>query len=894
MSELQEQITQLAAAFAEDENALGELLAAIAADVARGMAEPLEIFPVAHHSPSSALHLVARLQHTPPKVIYMEGCEDMLPIVENLRDCKLPVALQAFAAESADFEADKLPLSIVAPLTESSAEYQAIAYCLQNPETEIVFVDRPTDYAILWDSRQKVAQPDADEAAPAAENERLHGEAHGVQVGDLMPTFDTFLELLLKNSRTRHFSEWWDQYVEAAILGADYQTYREVMLLIGSLIRRLGRKEQHVAEDRLRERHMWTRMKQHMAANGIRPNEALHICGAAHTATDVVEFGTDNDLIWEIPERTDTNWLYGLLPSSFAAIEHQFGHPRGSVQLADAAWQKGLKARKLRAFTIQKGKKQPRKRKNAKGKSTSSDNATLTVTEFLTRPPVMQAADEEQLLNWCVRIVALARKNGYLASTADSIAIFQTSQLLANLRDRAHPTPYDFTDAAITCLEKSRTPKKRNINQLCGILLGGDRIGTVGYASLPPLAQNAYDRLAPLGVNLLAKTNQRALIDYRDRPELLPCSDVLWRIHFLCGKHVVTPIMGERTLGHAPLQESWEIRIGKYQGSLIQLGYAGVTIEQVLAQRLQKVAFADDATASAALESAENSLLYLDNARLSAELGTRAIDLLKDETGAADAPAIFKRIRRLVHYFRSTPDGLPEWVEAFVTTGYAHYATLLPIAFADQGTSPEQVAAMLSFIFTLESLALSLGCSRSQLVIAIEQIDADKIDPAKAGLLWTAEWLLQLRTLDEIRAFFDEVLSNSLRINAFPAYLSGFMLSLGFAKQIGRFLVELVSKVFATVPDHILMPWLPTLIIQLRSQQQVVQTLIKEAAFTFPASLEQFDGWVPPWEAVVGETVSAETMPMLTESDAAIRDLLFAHRNSAESFTDLLGIEHTG
>ncbi|MGB1250750.1 MAG: DUF5682 family protein, partial [Candidatus Promineifilaceae bacterium] len=526
----------------------------------------------------------------------------------------------------------------------------------------------------------------------------------------------------------------------------------------------------------------------------------------------------------------------------------------------------------------------------------ATDNNEQALVDFLTRPPALQRVDEEQLLNWCVRIVALARKNGYLASTADSIAIFQTAQLLASLRDRAHPTPYDFTDAAITCLEKSRQPRKRNINQLCGILLGGDRVGTVGYTSLPPLAQNIYDRLAPLGVNLLAKTNQRALVDYRQQPNLLPCSDVLWRIHFLCGKHIVTPIMGERTLGHVPLQESWEIRIGKYQGTLIQLGYAGVTLEQVLAQRLQKMAFADDATASKALESAENSLLYLDNARLSTELGEHAIKLLKNETGAADAPAIFKRIRRLVHHFRSTPDGLPLWIEQFVTTGYAHYATLLPKAFADKGTAPEQVAAMFSFIFTLESLALSLGCSRSQLLIAVQQIDSETTDPAKLGLLWTAEWLLQLRTLDEIRAFFDQVLTNPLRISIFPAYLNGFMLSLGFAKQIGRFLVELLSKVFATVPDHILMPWLPTLIIQLRSQNQVVQTLIKEAAFTFPSSLGQFAGWVAPWEQVEGEGgVSAETTTAtLSESEQTIQSLLFDHPQATDAIATLLQIEQTG
>src|SRR3712207_7569859 len=50
-----------------------------------------------------------------------------------------------------------------------------------------------------------------------------------------------------------------------------------------------------------------------------------------------------------------------------------------------------------------------------------------------------------------------------------------TAVLLAQLRNRTTPTPYDFRDAAVTCLEKDRTPKKRDVPRLCDVLLGGDR-----------------------------------------------------------------------------------------------------------------------------------------------------------------------------------------------------------------------------------------------------------------------------------------------------------------------------------------------------------------------------------------------------------------------------------
>lgn len=860
LNPLKAQLLEAAERFATDAQPLGELLTAMVQDVERAIAEPLEIFPVCHHSPASALHLVQRLHRKAPQVIYIELCEDLLPTVADLSDCKLPVALQAFASESETYLPEQMPLSVVAPLTEASAEYQAIAYTLQHPETQLVFVDRAVDFVFQWQTQGNDAVPPEDSQSDDTAETQLHGSAVGVEIGDLTPTFDQFLEFLLCNSNTRHFAEWWDQYVEQALIGADYDTYRQVMSLVGSLMRRLGRRDRE-AIDQQREQYMWTRIKQHLTAHKLAPESALYICGAAHIASPVAEFGTQTPLCWELPDRTSTKWLYGLIPSSFAAIEYQFALPPGTVSLAESTWKKSLKA------------------------TTTETCNPSTLSTFLTRPPHYAAADTDQLLQWCAEIVALARKHGYLATTADSIAIYETAILLANLRHRPHPTPYDFQDAAITCLEKDRTPKKRNIEQICKILLGGDRIGMVGYASLPPLAQDVYDRLAPLKVNLLAQTNQRALMDLKQQPALLPCSEVLWRLNYLVGNRLVQPIMGECSLGHTPIQESWEIRIGKHQRDLIVLGYEGVTLEQVLERRLRRAAFDPQSRAGTALAAVEDSVLLLKHPRLTEELGEHAIALLSEETGAEDAPQIFERVRRLVHYYRTTPGGLPTWIERFVSTGYSHYATLLPKAFGDRGTSPEQIAGMLGFIFTLESLALSLGCQRSQLLIGINQAAQEDSDPAKLGLLWTTEWLLNLRTLEQMREFFDRVLNNPLLIQTFPNYLNGFILALNFAPRISRFVVELLSKLFASVPDSVLLPWLPSLVLRLRSHAPLLQTLIKEAATSFPASLSGFQHWIPFWHAQPTPAAAPAAIPSTAEQE--IHQLLLQYPESMQAIAEL-------
>jgi hypothetical protein len=158
---LRQQLTAAATAFADSPGAVADILAGIVDDVDRALGEELEIFPVCHHSPASALAMVRRLREKQPKVIYLELCEDLQPLLGELRNCRLPVAVQAFASELDGFPADWGPLSVVAPITEASAEYQAVAYALETPGVELVLVDRSTDHVFQWSPR---ASGDADDA----------------------------------------------------------------------------------------------------------------------------------------------------------------------------------------------------------------------------------------------------------------------------------------------------------------------------------------------------------------------------------------------------------------------------------------------------------------------------------------------------------------------------------------------------------------------------------------------------------------------------------------------------------------------------------------------------------------------------------------------------------
>ncbi len=884
---LRGQLHQAANEFADGPDALEGILRGIVDDVDRAVAEPLEIFPVCHHSPASALAMARRLREKQPKVVYLELCEDMAPLLTELRNCRLPVALQAFASEVEGFPADWSPLSVVAPVTEASAEYQAIAYALDAPGVELVLVDRSSDHVFQWDTREeRPADPDT----PAAEQEAtLHGDAVGVEIGDLRPRFAELEEHLLRHGRVRHWSEWWHQYVEVPLGDGDHDTYRQVMLLIGSLFRRLAPGDPHrLRVDEDRERYMWTRIREHLTATGTDPADCLYVCGAFHAASRVAEFGVGGSDTFTISPPTGTKWRHGLIPSSHSAIEAQFGLAGGSVSIAATQWAKNVRRSGVRPFRLmgQADTRKPRKKTPPLPATPGpAGEPADRLSGFLQRPPVLDRLDEAELLGWSVDIVRAARRNGYLASTADAIAVFETSILLAGMRDRAKPTPYDFLDAAVTCIEKDAVPGRRDVRRLVEIMMGGDRVGQVGYEALPPLARDVHDRLAPLELPLQQRGVRRALLDIASRPELAACSDVLWMLHRLLPHGAARPIMGERRLGERSIQESWDLALGTHQRALIELGYEGVTLEQVLEQRLRRTAYDPQATTATVLEAVEDATRYLRSRRLADELGGHALDVLARERTVDGAPEVLHRVRRLLAHYRTGEPALPPWIESFVRTGYAHYCTLLPTAFNDEDATVRQVAAMLGFLFGMESLALSLGCDRTQLELAVAQSHPE--DPSKTALLWAARTHLGTLPRAELRGRCAELLANPLVVPAYPRYLSGFLHALEPVPALADFVVEAVSNAFARLPDTVLLPWLPTLITTLRADGgDLAPLLIREAGRVFPGRLPALDAWTPPWD----RPAQPDTTPRATAAPGGVT-LLADHPGTCDALAALLGCD---
>jgi hypothetical protein len=307
----------------------------------------------------------------------------------------------------------------------------------------------------------------------------------------------------------------------------------------------------------------------------------------------------------------------------------------------------------------------------------------------------------------------------------------------------------------------------------------------------------------------------------------------------------------------------------------------------VLEQRLRRAVWDGQATAATALRAVEDSTLYLRSRRLADELGSRSVELLAAERTVDDAPQVLRRIRRLLAFYRTTEPALPAWCEQFVKTGFAHYCTLLPLAFTDEEIGVRQVAAMLGFLSSMEGLALSLGCDRAQLELAVKQSHPEA--PAKVALLWAAKLRLGKLTLDDLRARCDELLANPLVVPKFPLYLSGFVQALEPVPSLAPFVVEVLSKAFARLPDPVLLPWLPTLITTLKEQAaELVPVLVREAGRTFPGALSAVDSWAPPWSS---RAAVAASVPAAATVNTPVAGLLEAYPGATDALAAVLGCQ---
>jgi len=338
----------------------------IISDLIEAKQSEVYILPVAHHSVASAIKTQQILEKRKPSVIFVEMASDLQDLIQDIKECEPPVAFNAINYGIASLDPQKVS-SFKAPLTDFSGEYQAILYGIKH-KIPVIFVDLSCEARIV-----KMV-----ELLDAKQKEFI------VETGDIKPSRNEFVSTLVQNTSTNNFSEFWLNVMESSLLAANFGQYRLQMFFIGSLFRRLGHDHRESQLLDFRDQAMWKNISIYVNDHGINPNDTIFICGASHAVPVVKEFGRISN---STKQRVKTSkWHYGILNSSYAEIDQQFNEYPGTTAEKEKLW--GTYK------SVKPGSK-------------------ITINNF----------SYDKLLPWAVDITKLARKHGYITSTADAIAI---------------------------------------------------------------------------------------------------------------------------------------------------------------------------------------------------------------------------------------------------------------------------------------------------------------------------------------------------------------------------------------------------------------------------------------------------------------------------------------
>ena len=322
-------------------------------------------------------------------------------------------------------------------------------------------------------------------------------------------------------------------------------------------------------------------------------------------------------------------------------------------------------------------------------------------------------------------------------------------------------------------------PGRRDVRRLCEILLGGDRIGQVGYDALPPLARDVYDRLAPLGLNLEKRTIQRALLDLARRPGAGAAAPTCCGCcATCCPPDAVRPIMGERRLGravdpgelgpghrHAPARPDRARLRGRHRRAGAGAAAAPRGVGPAGHRRRSRSRAVEDAIAVPAQPPVRRRA-----GRPGRGAARRRAHRRRRARGAAPHPPAAGPLPG----HRAGAAGLVRGVRHRRVRALLHPAADRVRRRGDRRPAGRaRCSASCSAWRAWRCRWAATGPSWNW-PCAQSHPEA----PAKVALLWAAQHQLGLLPLAELRARCDELLANPLVVPAFPQYLSGFVQAL--------------------------------------------------------------------------------------------------------------------
>lgn len=502
----------------------------LVAKVDNVLAEKIYWFPVRHHSPAIARHVDSCLRTRKPKIVFIEGPHEAQGMIEFLIDSKTrpPVAIYSSFRDDSVVSADA-PDALSTP-PRYSAWYPLVSY---SPElvamraakeigAQTVFMDLP-HYAI---ERPTPNQGDASGEKPSTVGPSRHRRR---ELRDIAPQSE-FYRLLTKAAGYRSWDETWDALFESPKAERSPEALRRDVALFCAAVRATVDPASLSEDGTLdRERFMWKTIRETLAKQKVKPEDAVVVCGGFHIFLDQ----NDPQLHPAIPEGTVS---VTVAPYSYFRISELSGYGAGN--------------RAPRYYEM------------------CFDN---------------QAADQTQVvIDYVIDVIKEARHRGERLSPADAIGATQHALMLARLRGRHDPLLDDILDALVTCCCKGNPKTEAThlfeaIDEVnIGTRLGRvtDRIGRL------PVLNDFYEQLDRLQLDEVVAREK--VVNYTlDKRQPLDStrSAFLHRLIFL-GVEIGSVQHEAAPFGQSIFKEQWRLKWSpKLEAALIERNLHGDTVE---------------------------------------------------------------------------------------------------------------------------------------------------------------------------------------------------------------------------------------------------------------------------------------------------------------------------
>ncbi len=526
--------------------------------------EALYWFPVRHHSPSVARQLLAAIGARKPKIVFVEApsdCGDLIPHIVDPQT-KPPVALycsyrdddNALGLAGIESPGPDVPAKFASwyPLLPYSPEYVAFKEAARIG-ARVVPIDLP--YHALIKSREERRLPvpgaepvppeeqtlellaDADEAE-ADEDQAAEPPAAAGPSWEALAVESSFYKSLAAAGGYRSWDECWDALFEAPERFETPDALRAELAYFCAAVRATVRPERMDADGTLlREAHMLRTIHETLTRAKVAPSDAMVVCGGFHLFMSR-EPG---------PERASPpGTVYRTVtPYSYARISELSGYGAGNRAPAYYG--------RLYAHALE------------------------------SRPEAAVAAMTDHV----VAVLARARRDGELLSSADAISVTQHARMLANLRGRRSPSLDDVRDGIVSCCCKgSMKEAGRYLGLAMTAIETGNAVGRVTAAlGRLPLLHDFYQKVDELGLgDTLAKDARLKLaLDLR-KPDDEARSVFFHRLNELEIPYVELVSAGQTNM---LFREVWRVSWSpKVEGALAEQNVHGDSLELAALARL--------------------------------------------------------------------------------------------------------------------------------------------------------------------------------------------------------------------------------------------------------------------------------------------------------------------